>query len=140
MSFVRFIYSLYIFLFLQSKQSTYSDTRIGGVMLSMLAQGGIDRRFGPRSGQTKFYNIDICCMNAEHASLRSKSKVWLVQNRDNVPKWSDMPTHRLLSQWASTIKIQLNLLAQYKSDITIVLSKCNLYSPWLTDLELTITD
>ena len=35
-------------------------------------------------GQTKDYNIGICCFSAKHAALRSKSKDWLAQNQDNV--------------------------------------------------------
>jgi len=34
----------------------------------------------------------------------------LVRNQNNVFEWSDMSTCRLLFQWASTIKIQLNAL------------------------------
>jgi hypothetical protein len=37
---------------------------------------------------------------------------------------SDMFTNRLLSQWASTIKIQISV------NIIIIWSKCNLISPW----------
>ena len=41
----------------------------------------------------------------KHAALRRKSKDWLAHNHDNVFEWSDMSTHRLLFQWASTIKL-----------------------------------
>jgi hypothetical protein len=78
------------------------------------------------SGQTKDYNTGIFCFSDKHAALRRKSKDWLALNQNNVPRvwvpWSDMSTHRLLFQWASTIKFQLNL-------ITISL-KINLFSPW----------
>jgi hypothetical protein len=46
---------------------------IGGVMVSMLASSAVDRGFEPQSGQTKDYEIDICCFSAKNA-LRSKSK------------------------------------------------------------------
>jgi hypothetical protein len=36
-----------------------------------------------------------------------KSKNWLTRNQINVSEWSDMSTHGLLLQWASTIAIQL---------------------------------
>jgi hypothetical protein len=36
----------------------------------------------------------------------------LARNQNNVSKWSDMSTHWLLFQWASTIKIQLMTLYQ----------------------------
>ena len=52
--------------------------RIGGVMVSVLASGAVDRGFEPRSGQTKDYKIGICCFSAKHAALRRKSKEsWL---------------------------------------------------------------
>ena len=54
--------------------------------------------------------IGICCFSAKHAVLRSKSKHWLAWIHYNVSGWSDMSTHKLLFQWARTIKIQLGLL------------------------------
>jgi hypothetical protein len=38
------------------------DNRIGGVMVSVLASSTVDRGFEPWSGQTKDYNIGICCL------------------------------------------------------------------------------
>ena len=84
--------------------------RIGGVMVSMLASSAVERGFEPRSGQTNEYKIDICCFTAKHAALRRKSKDWLARNQNIVSEWSDMSICRLLFQWASTIKIQLNVL------------------------------
>ena len=69
---------------------------IGGVMVS--------------PDQTKDYKIGICCFSTKQAALRRKNKDWLAWNQDNVSKWGDMPTRRLLFQWASTIKIQLSVL------------------------------
>jgi hypothetical protein len=37
-----------------------------------------------RSGQTKDYEIGICCFFAKHAALRRKSKDWLARNQNNV--------------------------------------------------------
>jgi hypothetical protein len=48
--------------------------RIGGVMVNMLASSAVDHGFEPRSGQTKDYEIGICCFSAKHAALRRKSK------------------------------------------------------------------
>ena len=48
--------------------------RIGGVMVSMLASSAVDRGFEPWSGQTKDYEIGLCCFSTKHAVLRSKSK------------------------------------------------------------------
>jgi hypothetical protein len=59
---------------------------IGGVMVSVLALSMVDRGFDPRSGQTKDYEIGICCFSAKHAALRRKSKDWLARNQDNVSR------------------------------------------------------
>ena len=71
---------------------------IGGVMVSMLASSAVDREFESRSGQTKDYEIGICCFSAKHAELRRKSKDWLVRNQNNVSGLSDMSTRELLFQ------------------------------------------
>jgi hypothetical protein len=42
------------------------------------------------SGQTKDYQIGICCFSAMHAVLRSKSKDCLAPNQENVSEWGDM--------------------------------------------------
>jgi hypothetical protein len=42
-----------------------------------------------QTGQIKDSKFGICCFSSKHASLRSKNKDWLAQNRDNVSKWSD---------------------------------------------------
>jgi hypothetical protein len=83
---------------------------ICGAMVSVLASSAVDRGFEPRSGQTKDYIIGICCLSAKHAALRRKSNHWLARNQTNVSEWSDMSTRGLLFQWASTIKIKLNVL------------------------------
>ena len=67
-------------------------------MGSVLASSAVDRRFQPRSGQTKDNTIGMCCLSAKHAALRDKSKDWLARNQNNVSEWSDMSTRRLLSQ------------------------------------------
>ena len=83
---------------------------MGGVMVSVLASSAVDCGFKPWSGQTKDYNIGICCFSAKHAALRRKSKDWLARNQDNVFEWGDMSIHGLSFQWAITIKIQLSVL------------------------------
>jgi hypothetical protein len=67
-------------------------------MGSVLASSAVDRRFQPRSGQTKDNTIGMCCLSAKHAAIRGKSKDWLARNQNNVSEWSDMSTRRLLSQ------------------------------------------
>jgi hypothetical protein len=47
---------------------------IGGVMLSMFTSSVVDDGFMPWSGQTKDYNICICCSSTKFAALRSKNK------------------------------------------------------------------
>ena len=39
----------------------------GGVMVSVLNSSSIDRGLEPWSGQTKDYNIGICCFSAKQA-------------------------------------------------------------------------
>jgi hypothetical protein len=58
--------------------------RIGGIMVSVLASSALDRGFKPRSGQTKDYQIGICCFSSKHAALRRKIKDWLARNQNNV--------------------------------------------------------
>ena len=80
-------------------------------MVSVLLSSAVDRGFESRSGQPKDYRIGICCFSAKYTSLRRKSKDWLVRNQNNVSEWSNMSTRGLLFQWASTMKIQLGVLA-----------------------------
>ena len=98
-----------ISLFVQNTTTCISliwDTfnRIRGVMISVLASSVVDRGFEPRSGQAKDNKIGICCFFVKHATLRRKSKDWMVRNQDNVPEWGDMSIRRMLFQWASTMK------------------------------------
>jgi hypothetical protein len=69
---------------------------IGSVMVSMLALSVVDCELEPWSGQTKDYKTGICSFSAKHAALRRKGKDWLAQNQNNVSKWSDMSTCRLV--------------------------------------------
>ena len=41
-------------------------------MVSVLDSNAVDRGFEPRSGQTKYYKIGICCFSATHVALRRK--------------------------------------------------------------------
>jgi hypothetical protein len=92
------------------RQIIHSYNRIGGVMVSVLTSSAVDRGFEPRSGQTKDYEIGMCCFSAKHAVLRRKSKDWLARNQDNVSEWGDMSIRGLLFQRANTITIQLIVL------------------------------
>jgi hypothetical protein len=67
-------------------------------MVRMLASSAVDLHFEPRSGQTKDYEMGICCFCAKHAALRRKSKDWLARNQDNVSEWGDMSIRGLLFQ------------------------------------------
>jgi hypothetical protein len=59
---------------------------------------------GSSLGETKDYNIGICCFFVK--ALKSKSKDWLLWkqdnwlswNQDNVSEWSDMSACELLLQ------------------------------------------
>ena len=57
-------------------------------MVSVFALSAVDRGYKARLGQTKDYEIGICCFSAKHAALRRKSKDCLARNQDNVSMWS----------------------------------------------------
>ena len=57
---------------------------ISGVIVSVLASSVVDRVFKSRLGQINYSQIGICCLSAEHAALRRKSKGLLAPNQDNV--------------------------------------------------------
>ena len=82
----------------QKKGGKQNTDRIAGVMFSVLASSAVDRGFDPQSGQTKDYNIGICCFSAKHTALSRKNKDRLARNRNNVSDWSDMSTRELLFQ------------------------------------------
>jgi hypothetical protein len=67
-------------------------------MVNVLVSSAVDRGFKPRLGQTKDYQIGICCFSAKHATLRRKSKDRQARNQNNVSEWSDMSTRGLLFQ------------------------------------------
>ena len=60
------------------------------IIVSVLVSSAVDCGFEPQSGQTKDYNIGICCFSTKRAPLRRKSTEWLAQNQDNVSKWDNM--------------------------------------------------
>jgi hypothetical protein len=93
-----------------SRGNINQQHRIGGVIVSVLASSAVYRGFEPRSGQTNDYKIGICCFSSMHAPLRRKSKDWLVRNQNNASEWSDISTHGLLFQLASTMKMQRSVL------------------------------
>jgi hypothetical protein len=67
-------------------------------MLSVLASSAVYRGFEPLLGQTKDYEIGICCFSSKHAALRRKIKDWLARNQNNVSEWGDMSIRELLFQ------------------------------------------
>ena len=51
---------------------------IDGVMFSVLASSVVERGFEARSGQTKYFKIDICCFSGKHTLLKRKKQTdWL---------------------------------------------------------------
>lgn len=55
----------------------------------------------------------------------------LFGNRDNVPKWMYMSVLGFLSNWGSTIKIQLRVLVYYKENIILIIwHLIQMFSPW----------
>ena len=108
----------YCWLWLSWNCPSYEHNRISGVMVSVLASSVVDRGFEPLSGQTKDYEIGICCFSAKHTALRRKSKDWFARNQDNVSKWGDMFICGLLLQWASTIKSNLMCWSSTKRSLS----------------------
>ena len=88
----------------------FGFNRIRGLMVSVLASSAVDCGFESQLGQTKDHKICISCFSGKQAAFRRKSKDWLARHQDNVSVWGDMSIHGLFFQWASTIKIQLNVL------------------------------
>jgi hypothetical protein len=72
--------------------------RICGVMVIVLVPSAVNSGFEPWSGQTKDYEIGICCFSAKHAALRRNSNGWLARNRNNLSEWIDMSIRGLLLQ------------------------------------------
>ena len=108
---------------------------LDGVLISVLALSDHeplqwcnveDCEFKSPSGQTKDYEIGICCFSSKHTAFRRKS--WLSGSQNNVSKMSGMSSCRLLFQWASTRKIQLNELVQYNHHHHLI--KSNLFMTW----------
>jgi len=78
-------------------------------MVSFLTLSAVDLGSSP-SGVKPDYKIGISCFSSKHEALSSKSKDWLARNQNKVSEESNMSTHRLLFQRASTIKILLSML------------------------------
>jgi hypothetical protein len=53
-------------------------------VVSVFTSSTVDRGFGPRSRQTKDYEINICCFSVQHTTIRRKSKDWLPRNQNHV--------------------------------------------------------
>ena len=56
----------------------------------MLPSSLVDHGFKPRSGQTKDYDIGICCFSVKYTALRYKSTGWLALNQDYMSKIFDL--------------------------------------------------
>ena len=57
-------------------------------MVNALDSSAVDREFEPpRSGQTKDFNIGICCFPANRAALRRNNKDLLARNLENASEW-----------------------------------------------------
>jgi hypothetical protein len=48
--------------------------RTHGLIVSVLTWSAVDREFKHWSSQTKDFKISICCLSANHAALKNKSK------------------------------------------------------------------
>jgi hypothetical protein len=101
--------------------------------VTVLSSSVVDRGIELRSD----YIIGICCFPAKHVALRTTSYEWLARNQDNMSDWDCMSIHRLLFQSASTMKIQLSVLVEYKADLIIISSKISLLSSDIVERLLT---
>jgi hypothetical protein len=73
----------------------YTVNHIGGVIVSVFDHSEVACELKPRSGQTKRYQINICCFSSKNVALRSKDL--LTWNRGEI-KRSDMSTFGVLFQ------------------------------------------
>jgi hypothetical protein len=101
--------------------------------VTVLSSSVVDRGIELRSD----YIIGICCFPAKHVALRTTSYEWLARNQDNMSDWDCMSIHRLLFQSASTMKIQLSVLVEYKADLIIISLKISLLSSDIVERLLT---
>ena len=69
--------------------------RIGGVMVSMLAASAVDRGFEPRSGQTKDYDIGMCCFSTKPAALKEYDTVGIAKWFVHENSWFGQLRHAL---------------------------------------------
>ena len=53
---------------------------IGSVVVSMLVLSAVVCGFKARSGQTKTYEICICCFSTKHVTIKRMIKDWLAQS------------------------------------------------------------
>ena len=65
----------YVMTFAQMNIVCYMMNHIDGVMVGVFTVSVIDCGYEPRSGQTKDYEIGICCFFAKHAALRRKQRL-----------------------------------------------------------------
>ena len=114
----REVVMAYFFIY-QPLSSYFFFCSIVSVMVIVLLSSVTDRGIEPFRIKLKTKTNCICCFSK---SSKSKRKDWLTRNQNNVYERSDMSFHRLLIQWASTIKIQLSVVVQFKADIVIISS------------------
>ena len=50
-----------------------TPNRTGCVIVSVHTSGAVDGGFKPQSGQTKDYNINMCCLPVKQTALASNS-------------------------------------------------------------------
>ena len=61
-------------------------------MVSVLASSAVDRGYESRSGQTKDYEMGMCCFSVKHAALRRKRKDWWLGIRIMFPSEATCPS------------------------------------------------
>jgi hypothetical protein len=95
----------------RANQSLYIQLNcIGDVMVNVVqASSAVDRGFESRSGQTKDYNICICCFSVKHSTL-SKSKDWLARNQNMQLETFDSSSTKCNSTLTITSPMQFNCI------------------------------
>ena len=94
---------------------------ICGVIVSVTASNG--------GFKTKTYKIGICCFYANYEALRSKSKTGWLWIRIMCQSEEACLLQTVVSM-SSTAKHPAQCIVLYKAAIIIISSKCKLFSPW----------
>ena len=98
-------------------------------MTIVCVSSAVTRRFESRSGQTKYFEIDIFCFSTKHAYLRSKAETSWLQNRIVYPSGATcLTTDCCFSYLHYKELFKIVGLIQSENDHHFI--ECNLIPPW----------